>query len=144
MMPAFPTPGAARLASVLFPDPPRRLPHERWIAIAFRTAHLIAAGSLLGGHLFAVPPDRLYSWLVATVASGLGLIALEVYRSAHWFHMAQGVLVLLKALVTALAGLWWSERVPLLLLVAVLGSVGSHMAGRYRHYSILYRRDMAA
>ena len=30
------------------------------------------------------------------------------------------------------------EDVPILLAVVVIGSVGSHMPGRYRHFSVIY------
>jgi hypothetical protein len=51
-----------------------------------------------------------------------------------------GVLVIAKAALTALAGLWWEQRVLLLSLVVILGSVGSHMSARYRHYSFRHGR----
>jgi hypothetical protein len=37
----------------------------------------------------------------------------------------------------------WEQRVPLLLAVVVLASVGSHAPRRVRHYSLWYRRVMA-
>lgn len=33
----------------------------------------------------------------------------------------------------------WKWRLPILLLVVILASVGSHMPARYRYYSVLYR-----
>ena len=48
------------------------------------------------------------------------------------------VLAKLALLCTVL--LAWDHRFPLLLGVVVLASVGSHMTGRLRYYSILYRR----
>jgi len=35
---------------------------------------------------------------------------------------------------------FWEVRVILLLLVVGIASVGSHMPGRYRNYSLLHRR----
>jgi hypothetical protein len=46
-----------------------------------------------------------------------------------------GLLVIVKTAITVLAGVWWEQRVLLLCLVVVLGSVGSHMPAGYRHYS---------
>jgi hypothetical protein len=54
-----------------------------------------------------------------------------------------GALVIVKMVITALAGLWWAQRVPLLVFVAILGSVGSHMPARYRHYSLLHGRVLS-
>ncbi|MFB3820105.1 MAG: hypothetical protein ACE147_20805 [Candidatus Methylomirabilales bacterium] len=142
--PLRPAPGLQRtgLIATLFPEPPRQVPHERWINIAFRSGHLVSSGILLGGHIFAVAPDRLVPWLLFTVLTGLALIGLELYRSCQWLHTAQGVLVILKMLLTAAAGLWWEQRVALLIAVVLLGSVGSHMPARHRHYSLLHGREL--
>ena len=34
----------------------------------------------------------------------------------------------------------WDYRLPILLAVLVIASVGSHMSARYRYYSFVYRR----
>jgi len=39
-----------------------------------------------------------------------------------------------------LSAVFWEQRVWLLMLVLVIGSVGSHMPGRFRYYSLLHRR----
>ena len=129
---------AFRLSLLLFPPTPRSLPWNRGISIVFRTTHLLASGLLLGGHVFSVEPERLVVCLYATIASGAGLILLELYRSCDWAYQGMGALVIIKTLMTAMAGLWWEQRVPLLFLVGILGSVGSHMPSRYRHYSLLH------
>ncbi len=125
---------------VLFPEPPRDVPHARAISITFRTFHLAAIGILLGGHVFEVPSDRLLPWLYLCIASGAGLMGVELYSSCKWFYQGKGVLVLVKLLLTALVAVFWEQRVWLLLLVLVIGSVGSHMPGRFRYYSFLHRR----
>jgi len=128
----------SRLSSLLFPPSPRSLPYNRGISIGLRSLHLLASGVLFGGHAFDVEPARLVALLYLTVASGLGLVLLELYRSCDWTYQGMGVLVIVKAAMTALAGVWWEQRVVLLSLVVVLGSVGSHMPSRYRHYSFLH------
>jgi hypothetical protein len=128
----------SRLSAILFPSSPRFLPGNRGISIAFRTTHLLTSGLLFGGHVFGVEPERLIVYLYATVASGTGLIALELYRSCDWAYQGMGVFVIVKTLMTAAAGVWWEHRVPLLVLVGILGSVGSHMPSRYRHFSLLH------
>ena len=128
----------SRLSALLFPLVPRSLPYNRGISIGFRTLHLLASGLLIGGHAFGAEPQRLIGLLYLTAGSGLGLILLELYRSFDWVYQGMGLLVILKAVITASAGLWWEQRVPLLCLVVVLGSVGSHMPARYRHYSLLH------
>jgi len=131
---------APRLSALLFPSPPRVLPYNRGISIGFRTLHLLASSLLLGGHAFDVEPQRVVALLWLTVGSGLGLILLELYRSCDWVYQGMGVLVIVKIVITAMAGLWWEQRVLLLSLVVILGSVGSHMSARYRHYSFRHGR----
>ena len=134
---------ASRLYGLFFPSPPRALPYNRGLSIGFRTLHILASGLRLGGHAFDVEPRRLVILLYVTVGSGLGLILLELYRSCDWAYQGMGALVIIKVAITALAGLWWEQRVFLLVFVAILGSVGSHMPARYRHYSLLHGRVLS-
>jgi hypothetical protein len=130
----------ASLHDILFPDVPRQFPHNRGLSIALRTLHLIGGSILLGGHVFQGEAERLLPALMLTVASGAGLIILELYRSCDWAYQGMGILVILKTALTAVAGLWWEQRVALLLGVVILGSIGSHMPARYRHYSFRHGR----
>ncbi|HSB71251.1 MAG TPA: hypothetical protein VLT62_18135 [Candidatus Methylomirabilis sp.] len=130
----------ATLFTLLFPESPRRIPCERGINIALRSAHLMTSSLLLGGHAFDVAPHRLILFLYLTMASGAGLIAMELYRSCRWIYLLKGVLVELKLTVLIAAGVWWDHRVPLLLLVVLLGSVGSHLPARFRYFSVIHGR----
>ncbi len=134
---------ASRLWDLCFPSPRRTLPYNRVATIGFRTLHLLVSSLLLGGHAFDVAPERLVALLYLTVGSGGCLILLELYRSCDWVYQGMGVLVIAKVVITAAAGLWWEQRVPLLFVVVVLGAVGSHMPARYRHYSLLHRRVLS-
>jgi len=131
---------APRLSALLFPSPPRVLPYNRAISIGFRTLHLLASSLLVGGHAFNVESPRLVALLYLTVGSGLGLILLELYRSCDWVYQGMGALVIVKTVITAMAGVWWEQRAAMLFLVVVLGSVGSHMPSRYRHFSFVHGR----
>ena len=131
---------ASRISALLFPLVPRSLPYNRGISIGFRTLHLLASGLLIGGHAFGAEPQRLIGLLYLTAGSGLGLILLELYRSFDWVYQGMGLMVIVKTAITVLAGFWWEQRVPLLCLVVVLGSVGSHMPASYRHYSLRHGR----
>ena len=125
---------------VLFPDPPRPLPYARAMSIALRTLHIAAVGILLGGHAFEVPSVRLLPWLYLGIISGVGLISLELYSSCKWLYQGKGVLVIVKLLLITAVAVFWEQRLWLLLAALVLGSVGSHMPGRFRYYSFLHRR----
>ena len=134
---------ASEVYTLLFPDPPRRVPCERGINIALRTAHLMTFGILLGGHVFDVAPHRLIPYLYLTIASGAGLVAVELYRSCRWFYLLKGILVSLKLILLIAAGVWWDQRAALLLFVVLLGSVGSHLPARFRYYSVIHRRVLS-
>lgn len=140
-VPDAPLPNEAKtLTRLLLPEPPRVLPYARAISIGLRTWHIAAIGILLGGHVFDLPADRLFVWLLLSLISGAGLIGIELYSSCKWLYQGKGVLVLLKLLLVAAVAVWWEHRVALLLAVLAIGSVGSHMPGRFRYYSIVHRR----
>jgi hypothetical protein len=103
--------------------------------------HLVSFGILLGGHTFAIDVDRLLPALYLTIASGIGLMALEISTiGPHWLFMGKGATVLVKLLILLAVPYVWDYRLPLLLLVVAIASVGSHMPARYRHYSLLEGR----
>ena len=131
------------LSALLFPDPRRSLPHSRWWNIGARTAHLAVTGLLLGGHAFGAGADTLMPLLWVAIASGAAMIAIEVYPTAHWAHQVCALFVYAKLGALCLVPFLWEHRVPLLLAVVVLASVGSHAPRRVRHYSLWYRRVMA-
>jgi hypothetical protein len=126
-----------------FPAHTWQLRQARGISIGFRTVHLAAFGSLLGGHIFAVDPAVLLPYLYFTILSGLGLSIVEAYGVAcYWLFMGKGLVVLLKLALLLLIPVFWEARVVLLVLVVVIASVGSHMPARYRNYSVLQHRAL--
>ena len=125
------------MKSLLFPNSPRRIPRHRALGLALRTAHLMTFGALLGGHFFNVDSARLMPFLLATIASGVALLALELASTCAWLFMGKGLAVLLKLAVLLMVPLFWDYRVPLLLLVVAAASVGSHMPSRFRHRCFL-------
>lgn len=113
------------------------IPARRLLNVALRTAHLMTFGALLGGHLFDIEHSRLFPFLVATILSGAGLMALEMASTCAWLFMGKGLAVVAKLLLLASIPLLWEHRVVLLLLTVALASVGAHMPARFRHYSLL-------
>lgn len=126
-----------RVKAFLFPDPPRRIPAHRGLGVALRTAHLVAFGVLLGGHVFAVEPSRLVPFLIATLASGALLMALELASTCSWVLQGKGAGVMLKLLLLALVPAFWEQRVAILVIVVVVAGVSSHMPSRFRHRWLL-------
>jgi hypothetical protein len=132
----------ASLTTLLFPPVRRHLPGSRWWNIAARTIHLAATGVLLGGHVFGASADALYPVLWTALATGAVMIAVEMYPSAHWMHQVCAVFVYAKLALLCAIPFMWDYRVPALLAVVALASVGSHAPRKFRHYSLWYRRLM--
>jgi hypothetical protein len=80
--------------------------------------------------------------LWAAIASGVVMMAIELYPTAHWAHQLCALFVYAKLGVLCLIPFVWEGRVPLLFAVVVLASVGAHAPRRVRHYSLWYRRVM--
>jgi hypothetical protein len=110
----------------------------RFWNIALRTAHLAAMGILLGGHALGVPAPRLVTALLWTVGTGIALGAVESAGRLLWFHQGRGLMTLAKLVLVAAVPWCWEYRLPILLVVLGLASVGSHMPARFRYYSVLY------
>lgn len=123
--------------AALFPDPPRTIPHARLLNISCRTVHLAGFSLLLGGHAWGVQADRLLPALWVTILSGATLMALESHASARWLFEGRGLMVLLKLGLLLVVPFVWEHRVPILLAVVLVASVGSHMPARFRHASVL-------
>jgi len=113
---------------------------RRWLNIALRTAHIGAMGILVGGHAFDVTPERLKASLFLAIGTGVALAAMESGLRLLWFHQGSGLMTMAKLALICAVPLVWDYRLPILLAVIVIASVASHMPGRYRHYSVLYRR----
>jgi len=125
-------------------ETPRPLPGVRPLRTTLRTAHTLAFAALYGGHVYGIAAERLRPALVATVASGLALMALEMYRTPVWPVQLRGLAAFAKLALVAAVGLWWNARVALLSAAIVIGGVASHMPGRYRYYSVLHGRVVGA
>lgn len=111
----------------------------RWANILLRTAHIAVMGILLGGHAFDVAPERLIVVLWLTIGTGLGLVAAESRFRPLWLHQGRGIMTMAKLLLLCTVLVAWDYRVPILLAVVVIASVGSHMSSKFRYYSVVYR-----
>jgi|ETNmetMinimDraft_26_1059896.scaffolds.fasta_scaffold46605_2 hypothetical protein len=123
--------------NLLFPDPPRAVPGERWWRTVIRTIHIASMAVLVGGHFFDLPAERLVGPLAWTLGSGVAFMLLELCGSLHWLFQARGLLTIVKIVLVALVPLFWAQRIWILLAVIVIGSVGSHMPSRFRYHCFL-------
>jgi hypothetical protein len=124
--------GRGALGTLLAPEPPRRIPGHRVLSVALRTAHLATLGILLGGHAFDVESGRLVPYLLATIGSGAGLVALELASTCAWLRTVKGVAILAKLALLLMVLFFWEYRMGLLLVILVLASTVSHMPRRFR------------
>jgi hypothetical protein len=95
---------------------------------------------VLGGVAFRAPESELRVPIVLTVASGVGLLAVDLAKSGVYLYQGAGVAALLKLALLGLGNLFPSVRLPMYLAATVVASVGSHMSAAWRHYSFLDRR----
>ena len=122
------------------PEEPPSLPYSRFCKIALRTAHLMAISVLVGGHAFGAPTHALLPWLYASVVTGAGMIFFEAYPSMGFVFQGWGLMLFAKLALLCCVPFAWKARFPILLVVVAVASIGSHMPGRLRHYSVLYKR----
>ena len=122
------------------PGRSRTLPHARFWKIALRTIHLLAVAVLVGGHVFNAPAGQLEWLLYVAIVTGIGMAFFEAYPTPHFIFEGWALLVFIKLVLLCVIPFAWSYRVPLVLAVVAIGSVGSHMPSRFRHYSFLYRK----
>ncbi len=112
----------------------------RAIEILLRTGHIGAMSALFGGALFAIPFAHLISWHQAAVATGSALVLLGINQSRHWPYQVRGVMAITHVGLLGLVPLYPEYRALIFAAVLVIGSVGSHMPGGIRHWSLVHGR----
>ena len=110
--------------------------------IAVRTAHIAVTGALFGGHVFGIAARRLLPCLYLTILTGAALLIIELYPEWRRLFEMRTVMIAAKLLLLCLVPWLWNYRVPLLIAVIAIASIGSHMPRRYRYYSVLDRRPV--
>lgn len=115
------------------------IPYRRAWSILFRTLHLLAICVLVGGHVFNAPVEQLRPLLYVAIASGIGMASIEAYPSPGALLQGWGILVIVKLMLLCAVPFAWNHRVPILLVVLTIGSIGSHMSKKMRHCSPLFR-----
>jgi hypothetical protein len=113
---------------------------SRALNIALRTAHIGVTGALFGGHVFAIAAERLLPCLYLTILTGIALLIVELYPEWRRMFEVRTAMVAAKLSLLCLIPWLWTYRVPILIGVIIIASIGSHMPRRYRYYSILDRR----
>lgn len=110
----------------------------RWLNIAVRTAHIGAAAMLFGCAMTPQSTGDATFWGHLVLVTGSVLLALEWLRDRRWPHRATGLLTLAHVGLFLVLCVYPGWTLALLWAILVVGSVCSHMPGRYRHWSILH------
>jgi hypothetical protein len=124
--------------AILSPRVGHAIPYARYWNILFRTLHLIAISLLVGGHAFGASTGQLRLLLYGAIVTGVGMAVVDAYPSFQFLHQGWGLFLLLKLTLLCVIPFAWSYRLPILIAVIVIGSVGSHMPRKFRHYSLIY------
>ncbi len=114
---------------------------RRALQVTVRTVHIAATGLVLGGVAFGAPAPALLPALRVAVVSGLAMVPLEMY-GLDYFAQGNGLATLLKLALLAVG--WWivpDARLGWLLAATAVASFGSHMPGKWRHWSPLGPRE---
>ena len=80
---------------------------------------------------------QLKAAVLTTVVSGTLLLALDLAKGSSALHHASGAAVLLKLGLLGLGNLFPQSRLAWYLAATAVASVGSHMPGTWRHFSLL-------
>ena len=117
-------------------------PLPRAIAIAARTAHLLAMAGYLGTHL-QTRRDRRDRWRLATTVTGAALLATEAAHSRHWPYQGRGLLAMAHIGILPLGHLAARAGMPVAIAALVIGAVASHLPRSMRKWSLRHRRVVA-
>ncbi len=139
-MPAGAAAERGSLRERLAPRPPRTFRGLRAVQVAARTVHVVAMGLVLGGVAYSVPEPALTSAIALTIASGLLLLGVDLWKSGAYLYQGNGVAVLLKLALLGLGALFPAARLEFYLAATAVASIGSHMPKSWRHWSFLHRR----
>lgn len=113
-------------------DPYASLP--RAIAIAARSAHLLAMAGYLGGRL-AGRDDGASRWRLATTLTGAALLATELTHSRTWPTEGRGLLAFVHMGLLPLGHLQERITTPVAIAALLVGAVGSHLPRSLRTWS---------
>jgi len=66
------------------------------------------------------------------------MVGVDAYPSLEFLHQGWGLFLLFKLALLCVIPFAWKYRLPILIAVIIIGSVGSHMPRKFRHYSLIY------
>jgi hypothetical protein len=125
------------LARVLSPAVPRAFAWARPLQLVLRSVHIAAMALVLGGIPFGADFEALRLPILLTVISGVLLFTVDLAKDGGILVQGSGLAVLLKLALLGVGVLQPVHRLPWYLAATLVASVGSHMPGSWRHFSLL-------
>ena len=136
--------------SLLFPDPPRDFRGRRALKILVRAVHVLAAGVFTGAHLLEVrfveagaslaeASDPAGSWRTLLIASGLAILALDLFESAAFLLQVRGLVVTIKIALLLCLPAFGGHAGALLAALVLASVVFSHAPSRVRYFLLVGR-----
>jgi hypothetical protein len=139
--PAGAAPERGNLHGRAAPPAARTFRGARLTQVAARTVHVVAMALVLGGVAYSAPERAMASAIVLTLASGLLLLGMDLWKGGAFLTQGHGVAVLIKlALLGTGLLLVPAARFECYLAATAVASIGSHMPKTWRHWSFLHRR----
>ena len=127
------------LRELLFPRPPRALRGERLWKVGARTVHIAAMALVVGGVAWGHTGRELVAPIAFTVASGLVLLGIDLWKSGGFLLEGAGIAVIAKLALLGAGLLIAPVRLEAHLAAIAIASVGSHMPKTWRHWSFMER-----
>ena len=108
----------------------------RWIGISLRTLHLIGVAGVGGALLFEVPYIAWKPYLVLLIASGAGMLLLDIWSNAQCLIQVRGIAVLIKIFFLALSFYVGFEEFMLITVIVISGVI-SHAPSKVRYLPLI-------
>ncbi len=92
--------------------------------------------------MLGVLPSELKLWWHLLLASGIGLIILDVLSNLIWLIQLRGILIVVKLMI--LGGVWWwPGYAPTIVIgLILLSAVVAHAPSGLRYWSVVHCKKM--
>ncbi|SEG86392.1 hypothetical protein [Marinobacterium lutimaris] len=121
---------------ILFPQTSREIPGKRYISLTLRGLHLVGVAGVAGLFLFQLPFEQWRIYGLLALASGVLMMAMEIWGDGVWLFQLRGQAVLLKLVLLVLALIWPASAAINFIIIVLLSAFFSHAPGKIRYYSI--------
>jgi hypothetical protein len=121
------------MSSLFFPEEPRHFPGQRGLKVSARALHVLCAGTWVGGWLLGVEPGVRDTWLWSALATGVWMLALDLYESGAFLLQVRGAVLLIKLVALACLPAFGDYAPSVLAALVVLAVLSSHAPSGVRY-----------